>query len=73
MSTTFAPLLSATASTPASTDVADVHLTACAAVVCVAGSADGRHLRGTATSRDTSSRVGVGAGEVVHVDLLHHP
>ena len=32
-----------------------------------------RRLHGDTASRDTSSRVGVGAGEVVGVDLQHHP
>ena len=32
-----------------------------------------RRLHGDATSRDTSWRVRVGAGEVVGVDLRHHP
>ena len=32
-----------------------------------------RRLHGGAASRDTSRRVGVGAGEVVGVDLGHHP
>ena len=32
-----------------------------------------RRLHGNATSRDTSRRIGVGAGEVVDVDLRHHP
>ena len=41
MSTTFAPLFSATAAPSASADAADVHLAACATAVCVADSADG--------------------------------
>ena len=42
MSTIFFPLPSAAAIPPALADnAADVHLTACAAVVCVADSADG--------------------------------
>ena len=42
MSTTFASLPSAaSAFRPASADAADVHLAACAAVVCVADSANG--------------------------------
>ena len=41
MSTTFYPLLSAAAFPPASADAADARLAACAAVVFVAGSADG--------------------------------
>ena len=32
-----------------------------------------RRLHGNATPRDTSRRIGVGAGEVVGVDLRHHP
>ena len=32
-----------------------------------------RRLHGNATSRDTSRRIGVGVGEVVGVDLRHHP
>ena len=32
-----------------------------------------RRLHGNATSRDTSWRIGMGAGEVVGVDLRHHP
>ena len=32
-----------------------------------------RCLHGDAASRDISSRVGVGAGEVVGVDVRHHP
>ena len=32
-----------------------------------------RHLQGDASSRDTSLQVGVGAGEVVGVDLRHYP
>ena len=32
-----------------------------------------RRLHGDAVFRDTSWRVGVGAGEVVGVDLRHHP
>ena len=41
MSTTYAPLLRAAAAHPASADVADIHLAACAAVVCVTDFADG--------------------------------
>ena len=41
MSTTFAPLPSATAVRPASADPVHVLLAACGAVVCVAGSSDG--------------------------------
>ena len=41
MSTTFVPLLSAATVRPASADPADVCLSACGAVVCVASSSDG--------------------------------
>ena len=41
MSPTFSSLPSAAAALLASADAADVYLAACAAVVCVAGSADG--------------------------------
>ena len=37
------------------------------------GEVSPRRLHGDATSRDTSGRVRVGAGEVVGVDLRHHP
>ena len=40
MNTTFAPLPFGAAAPPASADAADVRLTACAAGVCVADSAD---------------------------------
>ena len=49
MSTTFAPLLSAAAVCPTSTDPVDVRLAACGAVVCVADTSNGlpwsRHSR----------------------------
>ena len=41
MSTTFTPLPSAAAASTASVDATDVRLAACAAVICVADSADG--------------------------------
>ena len=41
MSITFSPLPSAAAAPPASADPADVRLSACGAVVCVADSGDG--------------------------------
>ena len=40
MSTSFSPLSSASAAPPASADATDVRLASCAAVVCVADSAD---------------------------------
>ena len=60
MSTTFHPLFSATAAPPASAEAADVHLVAYAAVVCVAGSADG--LAQTRRSRSSSGRICCSSG-----------